>query len=218
MAVLFTAAVVVALVWNGVPAWDKHGVRPGPLIIRRAADPSMYFWLTTSYAAIAAAATFFAFFRFPWVTILHLRLLVLATFVLLLAFLLLSFTTSNRQDRAQVAWKRIEELGGKGVWESDMVVVSLANTGVRDGDLALFDDFPDVEILDLSKNRLTDDCLRHLNHLESLEELILIDTSISADAIAQFRTAHPKVNITTESALKGANNPFTGKPLDGVAN
>jgi hypothetical protein len=50
-------------------------------------------------------------------------------------------------SRAQAAWEHIEALGGHGVCEPDMVVVSLSGTAIRDDDLALFREFPFVQIL-----------------------------------------------------------------------
>jgi hypothetical protein len=118
------------------------------------------------------------------------------------------------QDRAQIAWNRIEKLGGHGVWESDMVAVSLEGVGIGDDDLALFADFPYIQILDLSNNALTDNCLKHLNALKSLTSLTLIGTKISADAIDVFKSMHPDVAIRTQPIPKETINPWTGRPFD----
>lgn len=117
-------------------------------------------------------------------------------------------------EKSQAAWNRIEELGGHGVWESDMVVVSLAGTGVKDDDLAIFADFPFVQILSLADNALTDACLSHLEGLTSLESLIVTGTSISPVAISRFRSTHPAVNVVDAPPPAGTINPWTGKPID----
>jgi hypothetical protein len=119
---------------------------------------------------------------------------------------------SHAQRKAQAAWERIESLGGHGVWEPDMVVVSLADTGVTDADLSLFRDFPGVQILDLSRTAVGDSGLAHLAGLDALEELIVIETRISAPALDEFRRARPAVRITTGPPTDGASNPFTAGP------
>jgi hypothetical protein len=118
---------------------------------------------------------------------------------------------SAHQRKAQAAWDRIESLGGHGVWERDMVVVSLANSGVSDDDLTLFQDFPYVQILDLSHTEVGDGGIAHLGGLHSLEALILVDTKMSESTIKAFQRNHPSVKITTEPPPKEAVNPFTGK-------
>ena len=119
---------------------------------------------------------------------------------------------SNKSKSAQVAWDRIEALAGHGVWESDLVVVSLANTEIEDDDLALFRDFPYVQILDLSQTKITDKGLEHFGGLRALEELILTGTKISKKAIEVFVRDHPGVKVTTKPTRKGTTNPFTGEP------
>ena len=143
---------------------------------------------------------------------------------------------SANDRRARAAWARIEALGGHGVWEPDMCVVSLARTAVTDEDLSLFRDFPYVHILDLShtaigdaglihldglmalegldlsRTRTGDAGLAHLARLAALQELTVIDTKISDAGLDAFRRARPAVRITTEPPPKGAINPFTGKP------
>jgi hypothetical protein len=124
------------------------------------------------------------------------------------------FVAKSVSDRAALAaWKRIEALGGHGVWEADTVIVSLANTAIEDEDLALFHDFPYVQMLDLSHTTIGDASLAHLHVLRSLEHLIVVDTNISTLELDKFRHDHPSVKITTMSPPKGTINPFTGKPI-----
>lgn len=118
------------------------------------------------------------------------------------------------QEKAQAAWNRIEALGGHGVWESDMVVISLAGAGVKDNDLAIFADFPFVQILSLADNALTDACLTHLEDLTALESLIVTGTQISPEAVSRFRSTHPTVNIVDAPPPPGTINPWTGKPIE----
>jgi hypothetical protein len=120
---------------------------------------------------------------------------------------------SDKQKQAQAAWDRIEALGGHGVWESDMVVVSFGKTKVADEDLAIFRDFPFVQVLDLSDTRIGDKGLAEVGDLPALEELIVTNTKISAKALKEFQRAHPSVKVTTGPPPKGTINPFTGKPF-----
>jgi hypothetical protein len=120
---------------------------------------------------------------------------------------------SADRRKAEAAWCRIAALGGHGVWEPDLVVVSLAGTGVADDDLALFDDFPFVQVLDLSRTAIGDAGLAHLAGLGALEELIVVGTRIGASALAAFRVAHPTVKVTTTPPPEGRRNPFTGEPM-----
>jgi hypothetical protein len=120
---------------------------------------------------------------------------------------------SPSQRKAQAAWNCIEALGGHGVWERELVVVSLAKTAVTDDDLALFRDFPVVQTLDLSHTAIGDNGLVHLAGLRALEELIVVDTKISGPALKAFQREHPTVTVVTEPPPKGAVNPFTGKPF-----
>jgi hypothetical protein len=120
---------------------------------------------------------------------------------------------SVNQEKAQAAWNRIESLGGHGVWERELVVVSLGNTGVTEEELSLFEDFPYVQILDLSHTNVGDAGLKHLAALPALEELIVVDTKISESAIEAFQRRQPAVKITTKAPPKDAVNPFTGKPF-----
>ena len=120
---------------------------------------------------------------------------------------------SDKQEKAQAAWDRIEALGGHGVWESDMVVVPFGKTKVTDEDLALFQDFPFVQILDLSDTIISDEGLAQLGELRALEELIVTNSKISAKALKDLQRSHPTVKVTTGPPPEGTINPFTGKPF-----
>jgi hypothetical protein len=141
--------------------------------------------------------------------------------IVVIGLVILGFQQSRRRQmaplakvrRARAAWAHIEALGGHGVWEPQMCVVSLARTAVTDEDLSLFHDFPYVRILDMTHTGIADAGLAHLAGLEALEGLTVIDTKISDAALDEFRRARPSVRITTEPPPKGALNPFTGKPL-----
>src|SRR5262245_33644374 len=100
---------------------------------------------------------------------------------------------SPEQRNAQAAWDRIIGLGGHGVWEAETVIVSLADTTIRDEDLTLFNDFPFVQILDLSRTGIGDAGLALLSGLQSLEHLIVIDTKITEPALQAYRREHPTV-------------------------
>jgi hypothetical protein len=102
---------------------------------------------------------------------------------------------------------------GHGVWERDTVIVSLADTAVTDDDLAVFRDFPFVQILDLSRTAVSGAGLAHLDGATALEELIAVGTKLSKPALAAFREAHPGVKVVTEPLPKGAVIPFTSEPL-----
>jgi len=119
------------------------------------------------------------------------------------------------QEKAQAAFDRIHELGGGGVWESDMVAISLDGASITDDDLALFADFTVVEILSLSDTPITDAGLPHLYHLDRLETLSLVGTNVTSDGVAKLQAALPNAEISTVPTPKGAINPFTGEPLDG---
>jgi hypothetical protein len=120
---------------------------------------------------------------------------------------------ARNSDELNAAWNWIESLGGFGVWEPELVVVSFAKTSVSDGDLAVLRGFPIVQTLILSDTSLTDACLIHLDSLDALEELIVVDTKISKKALAEFRRRHPSVKVVTDPPTSGSVNPFTGKPF-----
>jgi hypothetical protein len=117
----------------------------------------------------------------------------------------------SSQQKDQAAWNRIEALGGRGVWEREMCVVSFAKSGIKDENLAVFSDFPHVQILDLSHTSVGDRGLAHLTGLKALETLIVVDTKISGSALKAFQKEHPSVTVTSKPAPKGTVNRFTGK-------
>ncbi|WP_439621573.1 hypothetical protein [Gemmata sp.] len=98
-------------------------------------------------------------------------------------------------------------LGGTGVWDGEIVTVSLADTGVTDDDLAVFRDFPHVQVLDLSRTAVTGAGLAHLDGATALEEVIVVGTKLERTALAEFRAAHPAVKVVTKPP-KASKNPF----------
>jgi hypothetical protein len=120
---------------------------------------------------------------------------------------------SPRQRKAQTAWDRIEALGGSGVWERELVIVSLAGTTVTDDDLVLFRDFPFVQILDLSNTAVGDNGLVHLANVRALEKLIVVGTKISKAGLKAFEREHSTVTVVTKPPPKGTVNLFTGEPF-----
>lgn len=122
-------------------------------------------------------------------------------------------TNSEESRRARAAWDRIESLGGFGVWESDVCIVSFADTTLTDADLCVFDDFPYVETLDLSRTGVTGHGLLSLVALPRLEQVTIVGTSVDDVAVAEFRTRRPNVAIVSDPPETGSENPFTGKPF-----
>jgi len=121
----------------------------------------------------------------------------------------------NPKDQAkwQAAWYRMEALGGKGVWDNDLVVMSFGGTSISDADLAVFSDFPFVRILDLSNTSIGDKGIAQLPVLPALEDLIVHNTKITQAALKTFQEQNPSVKIQTTAKPKDAINPFTGKPF-----
>jgi hypothetical protein len=107
----------------------------------------------------------------------------------------------------------MEALGGQGVWERELVVVSFAHTTVTNEDLALFHDFPYIQVLDLSHTAIGDNGLVHLAALPALEELIVVDAKFSEVGLKSFQREHPMLRVVTEAPAKESRNPFTGKPF-----
>ena len=117
-------------------------------------------------------------------------------------------------EKAQAAWDQIEALGGSGVWEPEMCIVSFDQADIGDSDLALLADFPYVDTLDLSNNAgITDACIPHLQSLPNLETLILLNTSISNAGLAKLAEVHPDTDIQAENQGPDTINPFTGEPV-----
>lgn len=84
VAIMFGAAMIVAIAFDRVPVWRKHGPDSGPGLVSRQSDARMYYALNGAYAATCFTASFIALYRFPWVAIRHIRLLLLVAVVLLL--------------------------------------------------------------------------------------------------------------------------------------
>jgi hypothetical protein len=96
LAILFGLGLAVALVSGGVPTWQNHGPDVGPGLLRRAVDPGAYYSLTALYGAFALIASVITFFRFPGITITHIRLLFLLAFLLLISQLIYALTKARQ--------------------------------------------------------------------------------------------------------------------------
>jgi hypothetical protein len=132
--------------------------------------------------------------------------------LLLLAFIGCGSESSlGAGERAEAAIKRVNQIGGSVVWESEIFAVTLSSTQVADDDLAILADLSDVQLLSLSHTSITDAGLRHLEHLSKLQTLELIDTKVTEKGLEKLRTALPATAICT-SIPSDAVNPFTGKP------
>ena len=94
-----------------------------------------------------------------------------------------------------------------------MTVSSLADTGVTDGDLALFQDLPLIQILDLSRTKIDGVGLAYLDAATALETLVVARIKLEAEHLAAFRRRHPKVVVVSEALPEGTINLFTGEPL-----
>lgn len=99
------------------------------------------------------------------------------------------------------------------MWDGEMCVVSLAKSCVKDDDLALFDDFPFVQILDISDTEISNEGLAQLDQLTGLQSLVAINTKITDQGLSQFQREHPSVAVRATPIPKGSINPFTGKPF-----
>jgi hypothetical protein len=118
------------------------------------------------------------------------------------------------ESKLQAAWARIESLGGSGICEPEIVIVSFKDTSITDDDLAVFAAFPIVQMLDLSGTAITDKALTHLEHMTALESLDIIGTNITESAIAEFKLRHPSVDVTAKATpTEGRINPFTREPM-----
>ena len=58
------------------------------------------------------------------------------------------------QEKSEAAFNRIQELGGDGVWDADMVAITMDGTDITDDDLAMFEDCDFVQILGLSNTKI----------------------------------------------------------------
>jgi hypothetical protein len=97
-------------------------------------------------------------------------------------------------DRARA---RISELGGK-IFQGpeDGISVSLAETPVRDVDLEVLQDLPQLRVLYLEKTELTDAALPFLKPLSNLREVYLEDTNVTPQGIQALKDARPGLLVT----------------------
>ena len=90
LAAIFGIGVLVSVVTGEAPTFSKHGPDPGPENFRRAETPSLYYFMTGSYALIAVGASVLAFYRFPRITLWHIRWAFAVAFLLLFILVLVT--------------------------------------------------------------------------------------------------------------------------------
>jgi hypothetical protein len=66
---------------------------------------------------------------------------------------------------------------------------------ITDSDLVVLEDFSKLRSLDLRGTLLTDECVKHIKHLRSLDELNISQTQISAIGASELSSALPNCNI-----------------------
>ena len=120
----------------------------------------------------------------------------------------------SSQERIESFVARIENLGGTVVWESDLIAVTLNDCPVTNEDLAVFNDYPEIEILSLAGTSVTDEGLRHLENLSNLTTLSLSRTHVTDVGANRLRQRLPNTSITAQGPPKGTINPFTGEPME----
>ncbi len=115
-------------------------------------------------------------------------------------------------EKSQAVFDRVRALGGAVVLEEEVVAISLSGTDVTDDDLAMFNAFGPVEVLELSNTKITDAGLIHLKQLRCLDTLILVDTNVTEVGVAELQAALPNTKIATETTLNDSITP--GPPPD----
>jgi len=86
--------------------------------------------------------------------------------------------------------------------KSSLVVLSLANSTIRDGDLGCLPDIL-VDDLDLSGTKITDSAIPHLAQMPSLLYVDISETGISAAGVRRLQEeASPELQIEHEGKLE----------------
>lgn len=119
---------------------------------------------------------------------------------LLLAVFLLLHVGCFGPRGGQAARERIAELGGKvgisGKTTSGSIIsVSLEGTSVTDDDLAILENLPGLQKVNLCYTNISDAGLRHLEGLTELRVVRLKQTRVTEDGLQRLRRALPKVNL-----------------------
>jgi imidazolonepropionase-like amidohydrolase len=93
------------------------------------------------------------------------------------------------ETEEKTAAAKIEKLGGKVEWNSDgeVVKVDLNNTKITDADLAILEEFPGLEWLDLRITQVGDEGLGHLRTLRWLKHVNLFRTNLSDKGMENLR-------------------------------
>lgn len=81
-------------------------------------------------------------------------------------------------------------------------------------DLAVFANYPEIQILSLVATSVTDDGLKHLENLRNLQCLALRQTLVTERGVNDLRRLLPNASITMEGPPKGTISPFTGQQFE----
>jgi imidazolonepropionase-like amidohydrolase len=93
------------------------------------------------------------------------------------------------ETEEKTAAAKIEKLGGKVGWNGDgqVVKIDLNNTKVTDADLAILEEFPGLESLDLRITQIGDEGVAHLRTLRWLKHVNLFRTNLSDKGMESLR-------------------------------
>ena len=99
--------------------------------------------------------------------------------------------TQNPQERDERRLWLVKALGGQmqvSEWNGrqGVLTIDFSSSRVRDSDLALLSEFPDLEVLKLSKTSITSDGAKHIAACKNLTELSLADTRLKDEGLAEL--------------------------------
>jgi len=73
--------------------------------------------------------------------------------------------------------------------------IVLYDRSLSDDDLAILGQMNSIRILDIDHSLITDEGLRHLASLDSIEHLSVVGTRVTSTGVERFQKAHPECNV-----------------------
>jgi hypothetical protein len=95
----------------------------------------------------------------------------------------------------KAAVTKIQDLGGKVVYEGGGYKVNLTGTQIQDKDLEILKHVQNLQELDLRGTQITDDGLGHLKALAALRFIRLERTGTTRDGIKTLKSAIPNLDV-----------------------